>query len=137
MDENTNFTVLLESVTNSGVYLGSGVLVNNQGQIWVITAGHCVATLEKGYVETVMSIRVRCPVLPNYNTDPIPHARDKQVDHRLQNYIVNKNAIFVYPGYVQDENCRGGTDIGTKALKTTPNTSGVSEIVSKKIFQKC
>ena len=113
MKKNTNFTVLLESITNnSKIYMGSGVLVNNRGKIWVITAGHCVATLETGEVEKMRKIRVRCPVLPNYNVDPIPHARDKKDDHRLKDYIVSQNAMFIYPHYIEDESCRGGTDMG-------------------------
>ena len=58
LDETTNFTVLLESYTNT-CYLGSGVLISNNGQIWVITAAHCVANLETGNVKKMDVIRVR------------------------------------------------------------------------------
>ena len=112
METNTNFTVLLESLTKNNLLLGSGVLVNNRGKIWIITAGHCVATLETGKVEKMRKIRVRCPVLPDYNVDPIPHARDKKDDHRLKDYIVSQNAMFIYPHYIEDQSCRGGTDVG-------------------------
>ena len=112
MDARSNFTVLLECKTDNSFYMGSGVLIYNRGHIWVITAGHCVGTLESGKIEKMEVIRVRCPVLPNYNNDPVPHARNKKDDHRLKNYFVNKNSIFIYPFYIKDENCRGGTDIG-------------------------
>ena len=94
------------------VYLGSGFLISSYGRIWVITAGHCVASMETGKIKRMERIRVRCPVLPNYNDDPFPHARDKKEDHRLKNYIVRKEALFIYPFYIEDRNCHGGTDVG-------------------------
>ena len=108
-----NFTVILESLSNTEtLYMGSGVLISNRDHIWVISAGHCVGTLETGKIKKMGDIRVRCPLLPNYNNDPVPHARDKKDDHRLQNYMISMKSIFIYPLYFDDENCRGGTDIG-------------------------
>ena len=46
-----NFTVILESRTNTSLYMGSGVLISNRGHLWVITAGHCVGTMEPGRIE--------------------------------------------------------------------------------------
>ena len=111
-NQNSNFTVLLESLTCNNLYLGSGFLVSEGGQIWVITAGHCVGTLETGIVTKMNDIRIRCPVLPDYNDDLIPHARDKKTDHRLKDYYVDQERIFIYPYYIEDANCRGGTDVG-------------------------
>ena len=111
LEPNFNFTVLLESRTEI-IYLGSGVLVSNRGHYWVITAGHCVGTMESGQVTKMQAIRVRCPLLPNYNDDIFAHGRDKKSDHRFKNYIVNEESIFIYPLYVDDQNSRSGTDIG-------------------------
>jgi hypothetical protein len=112
LDVKSNFTVLLESTTNTDLYLGSGFLVCNCDNSWVLTAGHCIATLETGEIEKRNTIRVRFPVLPNYNDDAFPHARHKKDDHRLKNYIVNKKDIHIYPIYIEDENPQGGTDVG-------------------------
>jgi len=111
LDINFNFTVLLESRTDV-LYLGSGVLISNRGRIWVITAGHCVATMETGQVTKFEAIRIRCPVLPTYNDDTFAHGRDKKSDRRFENYIVHEESIFIYPIYIDDQNVRSGTDIG-------------------------
>jgi hypothetical protein len=58
LNKSSNFTVLLESYTNT-CYLGSGVLISNDGQLWVITAAHCVASMETGNVQKMEVIRVR------------------------------------------------------------------------------
>jgi|TARA_B110000881_G_C18385230_1_gene418183 hypothetical protein len=108
----SNFTVLLESTTYTGLYLGSGFLICNYDHSWVLTAAHCVATLENGEIEKMLGVRLRLPVLPNYNDDGFPHARHKKDDHRFKNYIINNNAIHIYPIYIEDESSRGGTDVG-------------------------
>ena len=113
LTEDSNFTVLLESVAEN-VYLGSGILIKNvQGHIWVVTAAHCVASLETAKVKKFNAARIRCPIFEIYNNDPKPHARYKKKDHRFHDYYVEREAMFIYPLYYEDASCRNGTDIGT------------------------
>merc|ERR1711862_419916 len=85
---------------------------DEHGRIWVYTAGHCIGSMESGKLTKFQAIRVRVPVLPNYENDPTPHARFKKDDHRFQQYYVYKSHMFIYPNYYADENCRNGTDFG-------------------------
>ena len=42
----------------------------------------------------------------------MPHARNKKEDHRLKDYIINEDNMFVYPVYYREQNSRSGTDAG-------------------------
>ena len=111
-DEN-NFVVCLACLSQGGVlYLGSGVIIENNSQHAVLTAGHCVSNRENGDVTMNDCIRIYIPKIPKYNTDKNFFARFKRTDPRFETIDVQSNDFYVYPWYVEDGHTRSGTDIG-------------------------
>jgi len=77
----------------------------------ILTAGHCIAHNDNGYVEKVEVVRVRVPKLDLWETKP-NRARYNENDERLYNFIVNLDQLHIYPDYKDVGNPNTGDDLG-------------------------
>jgi hypothetical protein len=77
----------------------------------ILTAGHCIAHNDNGFVEKVEVVRVRVPKLDLWETKP-NRARYNENDERLYNFIVNLDQLHIYPDYKDVGNPNTGDDLG-------------------------
>ena len=112
-----HFIVMVLKLFHNNVYIfllrvdSEYNLTDKQDKQIILTAAHCIAHNDNGYVKKVDLVRIRVPKLDLWDKRP-NRARHNQKDERFYNFIVKSDQLHIYPNYKDAGNPNTGDDLG-------------------------
>ena len=79
----------------------------------ILTAGHCIAHKDNGFIQKMDGLRVRVPIPDIWDTAIENKARNREKDPRFYDFLItDRNTFHFFPDYEHEGNPNTGDDLG-------------------------